>query len=669
MLIREIPFLRFMIPLCAGIIAGLYLSPDKLFFLSSSAVIITFFCISLRFNGYLTNTFYGATISAALFIMGLLLYTDEKKSISCLEPGESVYSGTLSDYPEEKNNSIRLMLKLDSEIVNERKKKVSGSILIYFKKNNMAGKFLPGDDLVVRCTPVNIKSRGNPFEFDYRSYMQNMGIKYYAFADSSDICLHSGPVRRSLAHRALIIRERIIEMFRERGISGERLAVVSAITLGQKNMLEPEQKLSFMKAGIMHIMAVSGLHAVILSMFVFRLLFFLKGRFGIIRVLFTLIILWAFAFVTGLTPSVLRATLMYSFLQAGNIMKRPINGINSVLASAYVLILSRPSVIFDAGFLLSYTAVIYIITFYRDLYLKIRLSHRIADWLWQSIAVTLIAQAGTLPLTITLFNRFPTWFLLSNVIIVPVSSLVIITGCVLPLTYPVVFLSRTVAAILNFLTWLTETLTEKAANLPYSTIENIGMTTTECILLTVFIFLLMRFLLVKKSVPALFPLSAFLLFVTAGTVKAIMVRTTDGINVYNTEKHAAIGIRTGRRLTLFSDTGIAGNEVKRHCAVLGLRLGTKVITADPVLLNVKGKKIMISSSADLVLLRKTSADILIMTGKYPLIRTDITQRQKLKAVIISPEASVRSGFLEKNLRGCADTVHYVRQNGAFNMKL
>ena len=149
------------------------------------------------------------------------------------------------------------------------------------------------------------------------------------------------PDHRKLIHRALIIREKIIEMYQRRGITGERLALVAAITLGQKNMLDPEQKQNFIKAGVMHIMAVSGLHAVILSLFVFNLLFFLKGRFNILRILITILILWSFAFVTGLTPSVLRATLMFSFLQAGNLMKRPVNGINSVLASAFVLILIK----------------------------------------------------------------------------------------------------------------------------------------------------------------------------------------------------------------------------------------------------------------------------------------------------------------------------------------
>ena len=91
-----------------------------------------------------------------------------------------------------------------------------------------------------------------------------------------DIISHVSPEHRKLIHRALIIREKIIGMYKERGITGERLALVAAITLGQKNMLDADQKSYFIKAGVMHIMAVSGLHTVILSLFVFNVLFFLK---------------------------------------------------------------------------------------------------------------------------------------------------------------------------------------------------------------------------------------------------------------------------------------------------------------------------------------------------------------------------------------------------------
>ena len=121
--------------------------------------------------------------------------------------------------------------------------------------------------------------------------MENHGIKYYSMSGADDIIIHAQPSHRKLRHKALMIREKIIDMYKERGITDDRIALVAAITLGQKSMLDPEQKQVFIKAGVMHIMAVSGLHAVILSMFIFNLLFFMKGKFNFLRIIITVLML------------------------------------------------------------------------------------------------------------------------------------------------------------------------------------------------------------------------------------------------------------------------------------------------------------------------------------------------------------------------------------------
>jgi competence protein ComEC len=666
---REIPFLRIIIPLCSGIVAGLWIDPGPWFYYTSGAIILLLFILVRRFNNQLTNNYFGIVLSLSLFILGLALYSTEKKSIPDLPGGEAWYYGCLDDYPEEKDNNFRLLLKIDGKAGREEYKKLKGTILLYTKKCSLARHMLPGDRLAVRCSPIELKSRGNPEEFDYRFYMETRGIRYYAFIDSSDINGYKMPATRRLAHNALIVREKIIDMFRNRGISGQRLALVSAITLGQKSMLDQEQKQWFIKAGIMHIMAVSGLHAVILSLFIFKLLFFLKGRFRIVRILITIILLWAFAFITGLTPSVLRATIMFTFLQAGTLMKRPANGINSVLASAFVLILVRPSVIFDAGFLLSYAAVIYIICFYRDFYSKVRFRHKVADWVWQSAAVTIIAQAGTLPLTIMLFNRFPTWFILSNVIIVPVSSLVIIAGALVPLTYPVAFISGIVARILSFLTGLTETLTEKAANLPLATIENIGMTTIECLLLSVAIFLLTRFILVKRSMSPVYPLAAFLLFVFAGTFRVISTKATSQLIVYNTQGYYAVGIRDGQHLELYSDSSIIGPEIKRHCDVFNLKPELNLVDRVPALLKFKGNTIVLTDNLRQRMAQSENAGIMVLTGRHPKNVQIQEGSAGLKAIVVSPEAG--AGFRLKSMpdHQLADTITYVRTDGSYILAL
>ena len=666
MLYKEIPFLRICIPLCLGIITGLYIAPGDQFFIFTAVIILIFFSASLFVNRRLTNHIYGFALFLALLICGLLFYTKEKSWISTIEREEAVFTGVLSDFPEEKDKSYGLLLKLEKRITEKDQKPVNGSLMIYYRKDTLPPAFRPGDKIMIRCTPVEITSRGNPYEFDYRFYMETRRIRYIAFINKNNIINYSAGEAINLIHKSLMIRESIIEMFRKRGISEERLALVAAITLGQKNMLDPEQKLHFMKAGIMHVMAVSGLHALILSMFVFRMLFFLKGRLNIVRVIITIILLWSFAFITGLSSSVLRASMMYSFLQAGKIMKRPVNGINSLLASAFVLILIRPSVIFDAGFQLSYAAVIYIICFYHELYQKITFKNRLPDLIWKSAAITIIAQAGTVPLTIMLFNRFPVWFILSNIIIVPVASLVIILGALVPLTYPLPFLSTAITRLLDFTTGITEKLTEMVSSLPFSTIENIGLTGTECILLTIIIFLFTRYLLNRKSISVLLPLTALLFFVMAGTIKEVSYRRTNELIVYNSADSPVIGIRTGNILNTYSDTCIMRQEITRHASVLNLKLRENVLREDVFQLIAEGRKIIITDMINNSLLQNNSPDIVILKGKKPVIERNLQSTETLDALVISSESVAAPWIISKiNAR----RVHFVKNQGAFHLDL
>jgi len=662
---KEIPFLRIGLPLCAGIITGLYFKPDIAFLFFSVIIIIASFIFSLYFNRYLTNQVFGLTLTAALFTSGLLLYTNEKNSITALKPEMTLFSGTISDYPEEKESSFMLRVKLDRKAEGKKSESVSGSIILYSKKDSLTASLIPGDRLIFRCTPVEIINKGNPYEFDYRFFMENQGIKYYAFTNSHDFIRHIVPSHRKLVHRALVIREKIIWMFKERGIKGERLALVAAITLGQKSMLDPEQKMNFIKAGVMHIMAVSGLHAIILSLFVFNVLFFMKRRFNILRIIITIFILWAFAFVTGLTPSVLRATLMFSFLQAGKLMKRPANGINSVLASAVFLILIRPSVIFDAGFLLSYSAVIYIMCFYNDFYKTRRFKNSLTDKIWQSAAITIIAQAGTLPLTILLFNRFPTYFILANITIVPVSNLLIITGCLVPLFFHIQFLSKFLAMLLGYMTGLTELLTAKAASLPYSSIENIGSTTIESIMLTCTIFLFMLFIFKKKFIPAFYPVFFLMLFTFAGTARDISSKNTNEVLIYNTPGSSNIGIRTGKILNLYSDTSIVLPEINRHCATLGLSLKLTLLKKKYYCINADGKKILITNLLNNKIIRDFVPDIVVITGFKPEIERDLNFNSSSPTIIVSSEATAGFHLPRKIVINNNDSIYFVRKSGAF----
>ena len=178
MLHKEIPFLRIGVPLCIGIISGLYIQPDASVLLIAGIIIISGFLLSLFFNKYLRNQVFGYALTLSLVMTGLLLYTNEKNSISTFKPEKAIFICTLSDYPEEKENSYRLILKLNRKVDGDKSEPVKGSILIYNKKDSSAVSLTPGDILIIRCTPVEIANRSNPYEFDYRFFMENQGIRY-----------------------------------------------------------------------------------------------------------------------------------------------------------------------------------------------------------------------------------------------------------------------------------------------------------------------------------------------------------------------------------------------------------------------------------------------------------------------------------------------------------
>jgi competence protein ComEC len=623
---------------------------------------------SLRFYKREKNPLFGLTLIFSLFSAGMLLIGIEQHSISELDQKEGIFLAHVSDYPAEKENSLLLTLDLDECLSQVEPRPLHGGLLIYVPKVQLFSSLLPGDRITVKCRPEPVTNNGNPYEFDYRFYLSCHGIRYTSWVSADNLLMVSRPVHRGLKYSALVTRNRISKMFEERGLTGDRLFLTSAIILGDKSNLDRQSKQYFITAGIMHIMAVSGLHAVILSYFVFSLLFFMKGRFNILRITVTLLILWGFAFITGLTPSVLRATLMFSFLQAGKLLNRPVNSLNSVLASAVILIIIRPSVIFDAGFLLSYSAVIYIIIFYSDVYMLLKPANRFMNIVWQSAAVTVTAQAGTLPLTIMLFNRFPTWFILTNVIIVPVSSLMIIVGALIPLTYPWVFISSLLARGLGFLAWLTEYLTETAASLPFASISNIGLNLTEFVFLTASLLLLLWFFFKKPRISFIIPLIFLLLFAASFSLKHIRTQKSSELIVYNTVKGTAVGYRRGHRMDLFTDYPGIPQEVARHAAVLGLKIKNNELANESLYLLFNSRRICISSKNDSCNIDNPAADIYIFRSVQRFSELKKLSRHDEKMTVIVPGKRI-GDKMKKELEEAGIRLWQTGTEGAYCLKM
>jgi competence protein ComEC len=523
-------------------------------------------------KSYFSDTIFGTAVIAFLLSAGFLLRIMEQNRPGVLNETRQLVTVRLSDYPEKKNASWALRAKIIIAREGDSQSIPGRSIMLWFMGDTLPGTWKPGDRLELRIRPRQVENNGNPCEFNYRRYLEGQGIKQMAFFRAADIIEYLPDGHRNMRELSLIVAHRMIAAFRKAGLGGEELGLVTALTIGDKELLDREHLTSFSRSGAMHIMAVSGLHVGMISLALSWLLFFLRGRLMIIRALIIVSALWGFAFITGMSPSVLRATIMFTFLQAGSIMHRPPASMNSLLASAFILTAVRPAVLFEAGFQLSYLAVAFIITFYSSFYKLLRLKNRIAGWFWQMTAISLVAQAGTLALTVRLFNIFPLLFLLTNIVVIPISFVVLMLAMLLIATTPVPPLSAFFAIMLDHLAGFTLTFTGMISSMDHGVITGIGLSAAETVLLTVASALFLTSLLRIKKLTLKPFLAVMMLLVTCNTVKAAQEMQHERVIVYNIRGEELRVRQHGRLLLVPSVDGVVPAEVRKHADTRGLKI-------------------------------------------------------------------------------------------------
>lgn len=299
--------------------------------------------------------------------------------------------------------------------------------LYVYQRRNIASPMFHVDDVVIaygRLQPITTSQ--NPYQFDFRAYLKKQGITAQLFLDEHAIYSVTKN-SNSLNAQAERMRDLLLKSLEESGLTGNELAIVQALILGKRDTLDPEIKESFTDAGAIHILAVSGLHVGIILFFLNLISGWMKRLpFGVfIQTGFLLICLWGYAYITGLSPSVVRAVSMFSFFVLGKLSNRPIHGINTLFLSFFILLLVRPEWIFQIGFQLSYLAVFFILWLHPKLMTFWRPKNLLVRYIWSLMAVSLAAQIGVAPISLFYFHQFPGLFWLTNLIVVPILPVVI----------------------------------------------------------------------------------------------------------------------------------------------------------------------------------------------------------------------------------------------------
>jgi competence protein ComEC len=652
-----------------------------------------FFRTSYRFRWV-----YGLLVNVALFLTGAYLVASTRIH-NQPAPDEEAELGRNSLLlcrielsPVARTNSFTAHTKVVSRLDSLGKwQKINRKAIIYFKTDSLCTNLHYGDMILVSGALRPVPGTSNPDAFNYRQYLQNQGIYFQLFVEPEQWKYIGIAGHNPIKAGAEICRNEFLDVFRLFGIEGQEFALAAALLLGSRDFLEKETEQEFSNAGAVHVLSVSGLHVGIMYVVIDKLLFFLKrGRISRkFHHILIILCIWAYAFISGLPSSVIRAALMFSLVAAGNMMKRSPENYNILAVAAFLQLLIDPFEITRVGFQLSYLAVLGIFAFYKPLNELISPKNGLAAWTWSIIAVSVAAQLVTFPLGSYYFHMFPVYFLLTNMIVVPLAAVI---------TYFAVFLLIAGAAGLTFqwLAWplnrslrfMTDAV-EWIQNIPGAVIDQIVFSQFQVILIYVFIATVFAWLILSyRKIAFILPLCIIFFSLSLLGQQFDRLKTSE-IIVYSIPGHTAIDLMHRRKAVFLCDPDLPGIPGKvnysagQHRLMAGIN-SVRVLDVknDLDITDVKfeklgpfiyfyGKRLAIIDKEwkDIQPPDGFETDLAVITGipraKFEDILTQITMKQ----III--DSSIPAYKAEKIIEYCLCAgipCHSVRKEGAFLMQ-
>ncbi|MDQ3141090.1 MAG: ComEC family competence protein [Bacteroidota bacterium] len=423
-------------------------------------------------------------------------------------------------------------------------------------------KLFYGDTLVLSANLIQPSNSSSYERFHQKEYLELNHIHFIGY-DATIFCIK--PVRHSyhIIYLAQKCKDYCLTLIEKSLPNKKNAQLLAGILLGEKQHLDKRIKAQFVDTGTAHILAVSGLH---LGMLYGLLRFFFRSskspNKNIFQLIIILIIIWFFAFITGLSAAVIRAALMFSVLELGLGIKRYADSVNSIFTSGFIMLCLNPCTLYDIGFQLSFLAVLSIILFnsyVRKLYVS---RYRILNKVWETIAVSLSVQFLITPISIYYFHQFPTYFLLANLIWIPLSFVIMISGILL-IGIGSLFASMAslIGVICNFELDLGLASFELFEKLPFYVLKEI-MLYSEQLVISYFIFFFILLWLSYSNIKHLIiVLILFLFFISSYTLRIIHFSNQHEICMYNIPRKEVIDIRIGRRIFEFC-TSVHDPELK-----------------------------------------------------------------------------------------------------------
>ena len=550
--------------------------------------------------------------------------------------------------------------------------KTKGKVLLNITKDSLVKPLNVDELLYVNPSFQELKAPLNPHQFNYKNYLVKQGIHHQLFLEDQQFKKIDFQ-GLSLQGISAKFRSIIQESLKKHNFKPDELAVLNALLLGQRQDISKQLIADYSSAGAIHILAVSGLHVGIILLilnWLFKPLERLrKGK--LIKTILVVLFLWMFAFVAGLSASVVRAVTMFTFLAIGLSFRRKNIIEFSLIASMFFLLIVKPMFLFDVGFQLSYLAVFGIIWVQPLLYKLWNPKLKIVDKFWQLLTVSFAAQAGILPLSLYYFHQFPGLFWMSNLIIIPFLGAILIGGIVIIFLSLIGFLPEFLATIYgfviaqmnNFVGWIS--LQEQFL------FKDISLSFLMMIASYLFIIFLVRFLVDKSLKKSSYFLISILIIQSVFVFETYQKKTKTGFIVFHKSRSSVLGIRAGEDLLVYHN--LDSLDIKKSNLMTSYRIGENVAQ------HFKTQKSAIFKFEEEHLLLIDSLGVYqLNTLKNPIIVLQYSPKINLERLIktMQPKQIIADGSNYKSYVSRWRIVcekektpfHYTGEKGAFMMK-
>jgi len=687
--LKKAPALKLLPAMMAGILIQWHFKPDHII-----APVLCFLGIGLLllfsfiplFKKYKLSVLSGISIFLIFFSIGAILVqvNDIRNNQDWIGNKYQSRDGIVASLTEplsEKTKSYKANAKIDFLIDNGNRLSANGNIIIYFKKDSTPINLEYGSQILFKKSLQEIQNSGNPNGFDYKRYALFQGITHQVFLKTEEYEILPTKKQTLLNNFLFSTREKVLSTLRTYIPGSKEKGLAEALLIGYKNDLDQALVQSYTNTGVVHIIAISGLHLGLIYWLLSLLTQPLKRKKHTKWIVPIIIILclWIFSLLAGAQASIIRSAVMFTCVVLGQAIGRKNNSIYNTLAlSALMLLCINPFWLWDVGFQLSYAAVLSIVIFMRPIYHWFYFENKIVDFIWKLNAVTIAAQILTVPLSIYHFHQFPNYFMLTNFIAVPLSSLILLGEILLCAVAYIPAVALWVGKLLYVLIWLMNTWIEKIESLRFSLWDGLYIDVFQMVLLFFSITGISLWLMNQQKRSLIFGLSFLLCFIVLRTFSFQAASMQQKIIVYNIPQKKAIDIIDGRHYQFMGDTDLLDDAFLQNFHLKPSRTfyrisssetNTDISTKKSFIKLANARIMMIDSSLHFIpTSEKSPIDLLVISKNPKLYFTQLHKSFNIKQVVFDGSCpSWKVKYWKKDCDSLNIPWYDVTEKGAFVM--